>query len=330
MARYAQFAYSGAFDGSQAADELNSLDSRIEYVVVLDHSFQDMLDSATISNADAEAIMAKSLKYMNTWASDAHDKTGVRDWTSEGYGITWDPGPGGKPAADPSVSDGSRYLHRMSDRHMDWQYCQIVEAVLSDDLPCKGVFLDDYFYRRKYWSGFTGAQKRRMWGPMNGRAGWRTSSDDNTAEGWNKPRHDTLSGRLQQFKLDYGDKDILFNAAGGDTMPALSASQPRLFESVFSSSTMTEAFLRANAKAGDVLLCYFREWNAGSPQWRTVGAADPEVTNGFLSPGQSTSVLYSDAVDLAEELDLVISIGWHSSGSPGSSASNMELPEDWA
>ena len=333
--RYGMFGYTGSWEQSQGQDGdwLNPLDSSIEAIAVTSGSFHQLFSNTAISDANKLLIAAKMLKYLDLWGNSSYSKS--YNWASKGWGVNWDPGPAALSHPD-IVLNGSVHVYQQTDALIHYLMGLVEAAVLSDSLPCLGMFMDDFLYDRRYWLGpaseardhaNTIAAKKRAWGPMNGRPGVVEYPD---GDSWNQGRVYMLADLLDQFVQDHPSKKILFNAGGSSSFPALTVRQPRLFEDFLSGSYQTEAFVDANSQPGDYLLCYHRDWNGGTPTWRTAESADDEVVNGHLTAGQSTELLYAKAKATAEKNDLVLCMGWQRrSGAPGSDASCMELPEDW-
>ena len=219
--------YGNAFSttgGNTAAGWARASDSSFGRLIMGEAGFTGMAANGGISTPNKALAIAKSLLYFDMWGRSA------------ATGGTWHLGPGEIPLPDPTVimngANGPR-CYRMTDRHMARLYCDIERWTTTlgalGAIPL-GAFLDDFSYDRRHWLGPAGeahdhantiAAMRRIWGAMNGRAGFDTGSE----AGWNTARVNLLSQRLLALQASAG-KTFLFNG----TTPTLAASQPRMIE----------------------------------------------------------------------------------------------------
>lgn len=323
MGRYIGIAYGKTFAASTGYSETEwarCYDTAVfDYSILGEAAFNNAVSNAGISAAHRAAIALNALKYMDIWGRSAY--ANAYDWGALGLG--WDKGP--SAAGDPSLyayGDGTGttvYGYRMTDRHCARFLGWIENAMRSAELPCKGVFLDDFLGGRQHW---TGADRPKLWGAMNGRAGY-----DSDAYDWNLPRLNLLISRLAEILPAIpGDKLVLCNSghSASYTGPERAGGIGWMIEGY--QRWFTRTYLRGlmdsgEIKAGDVLVLQGRTWDAGteSERWADLATGDPEVTNGGREDGDNYEEIWAEAQVDAEEYDLKIALGWTPSGNSDAS-----------
>lgn len=274
------------------------------YSVVGEAAFNHMVANAGIVEASKRSIMANSLKYMNLWGRSAY--ANAYDWSAApDYGVGWDIGPSAAGDPDLLVDGVSVHGYRMTDRHIERFQGWIESAMLSTDLACKGVFMDDHLGGRQHWDG---ADRARAWGAMNGRAGY-----DSDAYDWNLPRLNILNARLAALQSEYPGKLVLFNSghSASYTSPTLAANQPVMWEGY--QRWYTRARVQSLCRPGDVIVLNGRFWDeaADTESWTLLAAGDQEVTLNAAMDGVSYEQIWQDALEDAAAYGLHIALGWH-------------------
>jgi hypothetical protein len=151
---------------------------------------------------------SRALLYFDMWGKSCYLDTGHR-YTE------WQPAPG-EIGQDDVVLNGSVHCYRFDDLHVR-RFLQWVEAFLRQwGGEVQGVFLDDFAYDRNWWSGDPAA-KDLVWGPMDGRPGWREDP-----AGWNAERVRAIeAGALQLVRGYCGDRGVLLVNGTGRSLPGV-------------------------------------------------------------------------------------------------------------
>lgn len=329
MGKYVGIFYGETFRGAgatgyTATEWARAYDTAVwDYSVVGEAAFDWIYANAGIVTANKAAIMVNALKYMDIWGRSAYANS--YDWGA--FGLGWDKGP--SAAGDPSLlaygtGVGSTvYGYRMTDRHLERWQGWMEAAMLSTALPCKGIFLDDFLGGRQHW---TGADRAKCWGAMNGRAGYNSDAYD-----WNLPRLNLLMTRIGLLLPNIPGKIVLCNSghSASYTGPNRVSGVPWMIEGY--QRWFTRTYLRGlmdsgEIRAGDVLVLQGRVWDAGteSERWAAVATGDPEVSGGGRSNGDNYEDIWAEALADAAEYDLKIAIGW----CPSANSDPSEHTED--
>ncbi len=171
------------------------------------------IDQDVLSNYDTIILEARTLSqlepryyrnavlYFNPWAKSAW-LDDQRPWAE------WQPAPGELGDQVPIVMYPDAYCYRFDDEHVQRFLGWIEDFLLEFPGKVKGVFLDDFAYSKEWWlhicSDCDEFDADVIWGPMDGRPGWR---DDPL---WNRERINAIEeGALALVKQYCGPEGSL-------------------------------------------------------------------------------------------------------------------------
>ena len=161
--------------------------------------FLDHIDSAILSTRNFHHIderhLDKAVLYFDMWGKNRH-------LDSDEYTI-WQPAPGELGEED-VVMNGGVHCYRFDDAHVV-RFLGWIESFLEEHgHEVRGVFLDDFGYDRDWWSG-SDENRDLIWGPMDGKPGWREIES-----GWNLERVQAIeSGALHLVRQYCGPSGVL-------------------------------------------------------------------------------------------------------------------------
>ena len=184
----------------------------------------------------------KAVLYFNMWGKSCYRDT-LPYWTE------WQPAPGelGEPDV---IMNVSVHCYRFDDAHVA-RFLSWIETFLAEHgSEVGGVFLDDFGYTRIWWGGSDEARDL-VWGPWDGRPGWREEPYT-----WNTSRVETIEIGARSLLDQYAGEQSLLICNG--TARRLERSR-RFAEKVGSPSESWESLIIAGvdstryARPGDFL-----------------------------------------------------------------------------
>ncbi|MBN2170279.1 MAG: hypothetical protein JW819_03030 [Candidatus Krumholzibacteriota bacterium] len=137
----------------------------------------------------------RALLYFNMWGKSCHSDS-LRTWP------IWQPAPGelGEPDV---VMNGSVHCYRFDDAHVADLLSWIDAFLQAHAGSVRGVFLDDFGFDRLWWEG-TDAARDSVWGPYDGRPGWREDPL------WNRGRVEAVeAGALALVRQHLGPAGVV-------------------------------------------------------------------------------------------------------------------------
>ena len=151
---------------------------------------------------------ARALLYFNPWGKSSYSDS-LRGWPE------WQPAPGelGQPDV---VLNGSVHCYRFDDAHVAAFLGWIESYLAARGGEVAGVFLDDFGFERQWWTGAP-VDKDSVWGPYDGRPGWREAPYD-----WNRERIAAIeSGALALVLEHCGPEGLLVVNGIARTLPGV-------------------------------------------------------------------------------------------------------------
>jgi len=183
-------------------DALRGLEQ--EQLAPFDHI---VLEAETFAQLEARH-RHRALLYFNPWGKSCYTDS-LRGWPE------WQPAPGelGEPDI---VLNGSVHCYRFDDAHVS-DFLGWIEAFLAEwGDGVAGVFLDDFGYEREWWSGAP-ADRDSVWGPYDGRPGWREAPYD-----WNRERIAAIEAGARDLVLAHcGPRGLLVVNGIARTLPGV-------------------------------------------------------------------------------------------------------------
>lgn len=150
----------------------------------------------------------RALLYFNPWGKSSYLDS-RRAWPE------WQPAPGelGQPDI---VLNGSVHCYRFDDAHVS-DFLAWIESYLAEwGESVGGVFLDDFGYEREWWAGAP-ADRDSVWGPYDGRPGWREAPYD-----WNRERIATIEAGVWALVQEHcGPRALLVVNGIARTLPGV-------------------------------------------------------------------------------------------------------------
>ncbi len=118
-----------------------------------------------------ERFRRKAVLYFDVWAKDGyHLGEQNRGWPE------WQPGPGDLGQPEISLYPDS-YAYRFDDAHVEMFLGWVEDFLFEYSAKVKGIYLDDFSLSRQWWlyvcEDCTEADLDSVWGPWDGRDGWR-------------------------------------------------------------------------------------------------------------------------------------------------------------
>jgi len=187
----------------------------VAYGNALAHLDQELLAPFDIIILEAQALAqlearydTRALLYFNPWGKSNYVDS-LRNWPE------WQPAPGelGEPDV---VLNGSVHCYRFDDAHVA-AFLGWIEGYLAErGSEVAGVFLDDFGFDRQWWAG-ADADKDSVWGPYDGRPGWRQAPYD-----WNRERVAAIeAGALALVQEHCGPEGLLVVNGVARTLPGV-------------------------------------------------------------------------------------------------------------